>query len=159
MRKPAHLLPLLLLLALQLPEAQAQKLRRPPSPPLSTLATQERSGTLLRYTANPEGLYDGFIYQAGGSQDSVHFLPDMAKSLMNLAKPEQSITFKTAEHQSQQGAQRLELVSIRVGKKTLVMTLPPPPPPPHRPLLRYRPSRRWLSRLPRPPRLCRRRAS
>ncbi|PJJ53034.1 hypothetical protein [Hymenobacter chitinivorans] len=127
MLKSVHFLPLLLLLlAGPLPKALAQKPRHP-SPP--ALATQERSGTLLRYTANPEGLYDGFIYQAGGTQDSVHFLPDLAESLMTVIKPGQSIHFTTTQHQLQEGGARRELVSVKLGKKTLVMALPPPPPP------------------------------
>lgn len=54
---------------------------------------QTLSGTLTRYTTNPEGFYDGFVLPLNGTETTVHFPLHMAKSLMATAKPGQSITF------------------------------------------------------------------
>lgn len=112
---------------------------------------QTLTGTLTRYTTNPEGFYDGFVLPLNGTETTVHFPLHMAKALMAAAKPGQSITFGAVSGHQRPGwptgtanatnnataatasttttttPARLELVSVQSGGSTLLVQPPARP--------------------------------
>ncbi|WBO83897.1 hypothetical protein [Hymenobacter yonginensis] len=109
---------------------------------------QTLTGTLTRYTTNPEGFYDGFVLPLNGTETTVHFPLHMAKALMAAAKPGQSITFgavsghprpdrpagtagtattATAATTAAAKSAPLELVSVQSGGSTLLVQPPARP--------------------------------
>jgi hypothetical protein len=82
------------------------------------------SGKVIGFVANADQMYDSVKININGTENTIKFPPHLAKKVMNLAKPGDSITIGGITNEKRRDGSEIRLVSLTNGNNTIYDSRP-----------------------------------